>query len=106
MICQFAKANLSYTGTLVWNKPLSIAGPKFLILPYVSGEASRDGEAGGLTKVTANTGVDAKKILSTSMNLDETANPDFLKVAIDRQWTNFDRFVLEFFIRSALMRST
>ena len=35
-------------------------------------------------------------ILSTSMNLDVTVNPDYSQVEVDRQVTNLDRFELYF----------
>jgi hypothetical protein len=41
-------------------------------------------------------GIDAKAILSTSMNLDLTVNPDYSQVEVDRQVTNLDRFELFF----------
>ena len=40
--------------------------------------------------------MDAKVILSTSMNLDLTVNPDYSQVEVDRQVTNLDRFELFF----------
>ena len=40
--------------------------------------------------------IDAKVILSTSMNLDLTVNPDYSQVEVDRQRTNLDRFELFF----------
>ena len=36
-------------------------------------------------KHDANAGFDAKVILSTSMNLDLTVNPDYSQVEVDRQ---------------------
>ena len=41
-------------------------------------------------------GLDAKVILSTSMNLDVTINPDYSQVEVDRQQLNLDRFELYF----------
>jgi hypothetical protein len=93
---QFATATLAYTGTLVWDKPLEKAGPRFSLIPYVSAKATRDNEAGEDTKFDANAGLDAKVIVSTSMNLDLTINPDYSQVEADRQLTNLSRFELFF----------
>ena len=94
---QFATATLAFTGSLVWDKPLpSSGGPRFSLIPYVTGKATRDNQAGGDIQPKANAGVDAKVILSTSMNLDLTINPDYSQVEVDRQVTNLDRFELFF----------
>ncbi len=94
---QFATATLAFTGSLVWDKPLpSSGGPRFSLIPYASGKATQDREAGEDLHPKANAGVDAKVILSTSMNLDLTVNPDYSQVEVDRQVTNLDRFELFF----------
>ena len=94
---QFATANLAYTGSLLWDKPLpSSSGPRISLIPYVSGKATQDKEAGTDIQPRVNAGVDAKVILSTSMNLDLTVNPDYSQVEVDRQVTNLDRFELFF----------
>ena len=94
---QFATATLAYTGSLVWDHPLpSSGGPRFSLIPYISGKATQNKEAGEDIKPSANAGVDAKVILSTSMNLDLTVNPDYSQVEVDRQVTNLDRFELFF----------
>ena len=46
------------------------------------------------TKLEGPAGMDGKIMLSTSMNLDLTVNPDFSQVEVDRQTTNIDRFEL------------
>jgi hypothetical protein len=94
---QFATATLAFTGSLVWDKPLPYSGgPRFSLIPYVSGKATQDKEAGEDIQPKANAGIDAKVILSTSMNLDLTVNPDYSQVEVDRQVTNLDRFELFF----------
>jgi hypothetical protein len=94
---QFATATLAFTGSLVWDKPLpSSGGPRISLIPYVSGKATQDVESGQDIQPRANAGVDAKVILSTSMNLDLTVNPDYSQVEVDRQVTNLDRFELFF----------
>jgi hypothetical protein len=93
---QFATATLAYTGSLVWDKPLPGSGPRFSLIPYVSGKTVQNKEAGEGFKNSASMGVDAKVILSTSMNLDLTVHPDYSQVEVDQQVTNLDRFELFF----------
>lgn len=100
---QFQSANLAYTGTLEWDHPLPKAGVRYSLIPYLTGKIIQDNsrslsdqEIGGGTKYTGGAGLDAKIILSASMNLDLTLNPDFSQVEVDRQVTNLDRFELFF----------
>ncbi|HKK42790.1 MAG TPA: DUF5916 domain-containing protein [Bacteroidales bacterium] len=93
---QFATATLAYTGSLVWDKPLPGSGPRFSLIPYVSGKTIQNKEAGEGFKNSASAGFDAKVILSTSMNLDLTVHPDYSQVEVDQQVTNLDRFELFF----------
>jgi hypothetical protein len=93
---QFTTSNLAYTGSLVWDKPLPRSGMRFSLIPYLSGKATHNLEAGGKIEPSANAGFDAKVILTTSMNLDLTINPDYSQVEVDRQRTNLDRFELFF----------
>ena len=93
---QFATATLAYAGTLVWDTPLQKSGTMFSLIPYVSSKITNDRVKGGGNKFTTAAGVDAKVILSTSMNLDVTVNPDYSQVEVDRQQTNLDRFELFF----------
>ncbi|MCE5345803.1 MAG: carbohydrate binding family 9 domain-containing protein [Bacteroidales bacterium] len=93
---QFATANLAYTGSLVWDKPLLSSGLRFSVIPYILGKTTQDKEAGEGFKPEVNAGADAKVILSTSMNLDLTVNPDYSQIEVDKQRTNLDRFELFF----------
>jgi hypothetical protein len=93
---QFQSANLAYTGTLDWEEPPPPAGVRFSLIPYVSGKVTRAKESDEAAKFGASAGLDAKLILSTSMNLDVTINPDYSQVEVDRQRTNLDRFELYF----------
>jgi hypothetical protein len=88
--------SLPHAGTLVWDKPLGNAGLRFSLIPYVTGKSTRNYQADENTKWNGNGGFDAKMILSTSMNLDLTVNPDYSQVEEDRQQTNLDRFELFF----------
>lgn len=93
---QFATATLAFTGSLVWDNPLPSSGPRFSLIPFVSAKTTRNNEAGEPFKPSATAGIDAKVILSTSMNLDLTVNPDYSQVEVDKQVTNLDRFELFF----------
>lgn len=93
---QFASATLAFTGTLEWETPPPPSGVRFSLIPYTLGRATTDIEAGNPTDYKANAGLDAKVILSTSMNLDVSVNPDYSQVEVDRQVTNLDRFELYF----------
>jgi hypothetical protein len=93
---QFATATLAYTGSLIWEEPLSKAGTRFSVIPYVSAKATQETIAQGRITPAYSAGADAKVILSTSMNLDLTVNPDYSQVEVDRQQTNLDRFELFF----------
>jgi len=93
---QFATATLAYTGTLVWDKPLPSSGLRFSLIPYALGKATQNKEAGENFKYTATAGMDVKAILSTSLNLDLTLNPDYSQVEVDRQQINLDRYELFF----------
>lgn len=91
---QFPHNSLPYAGTLVWDKPLEKAGLRMSLIPYATAKIIKNTEAGGPASWKWNAGVDAKMILSTSMNLDLTVNPDYSQVEEDRQQTNLDRFEL------------
>ncbi len=93
---QFASATLAFTGTLVWETPPPPSGVRVSLIPYTMGKATWNRVTGSPADYTANAGLDAKVILSTSMNLDVTVNPDYSQVEVDRQVTNLDRFELYF----------
>lgn len=93
---QFPTAALAFTGSLVWDKPLPSSGARFSLIPYVSAKGTQNMEVNNKIRSDGNAGLDAKVILSTSMNLDLTINPDYSQVEVDRQVTNLDRFELFF----------
>jgi hypothetical protein len=93
---QFQSANLAYAGTLEWKEPPPPSGVRFSLIPYISGQATHQTESGEDIKPGWGAGLDAKVILSTSMNLDMTLNPDYSQVEVDRQQLNLDRFELFF----------
>jgi hypothetical protein len=93
---QFPHCSLPFVGTLVWDKPRDKAGLRFSLIPYVTGKVTRNYKAGEETKWDKNAGLDAKMILSTSLNLDLTVNPDYSQVEVDKQQTDLDRYELFF----------
>jgi hypothetical protein len=93
---QFPTASLAYTGLMEWDHTPPLPGANVSVIPYVSGNTSKDHEHGGATSTSGKAGVDAKIALSTSLNLDLTVNPDFSQVEVDQQVTNLDRFELFF----------
>jgi len=93
---QFPHCSLPYTGTLVWDKPMDKAGLRLSFIPYVTGKVTRDYQNETEPEWSGNAGFDAKMILSTSMNLDLTVNPDYSQVEVDKQQTNLDRYELFF----------
>jgi hypothetical protein len=93
---QFPHCSLPFTGTLVWDKPMGKSGLRFSLIPYVTGKVTKDNQAGETARWKVNAGFDAKMILSTSLNLDLTVNPDYSQVEVDKQQTNLDRYELFF----------
>ncbi len=93
---QFQSANLAYTGTMEWEELPPTAGVRFSLIPYLSGKLTHQKALGEKGRVKGGAGFDAKLILSTSMNLDITVNPDYSQVEVDQQVTNLDRFELYF----------
>lgn len=91
---QFPHNSLPYAGTLVWDKPLDKAGLRLSVIPYATSKVIKNTEADESAKWKWNAGFDTKMILSTSMNLDLTVNPDYSQVEEDKQQTNLDRFEL------------
>jgi hypothetical protein len=91
---QITHCDLAYTGTLIWDKPLKKQGLGFSLIPYVIGKATKNNQPAEDIKWDGNVGFDAKIMLSTSLNLDVTVNPDYSQVEEDKQQTNLDRFEL------------
>ncbi|MCB0689574.1 MAG: carbohydrate binding family 9 domain-containing protein [Saprospiraceae bacterium] len=93
---QFKHNNLAFGGTLTWEEPLQKMGLGFSLIPYIAGTTHTNNQTNEKTKWNGNAGFDAKMILSTSLNLDLTVNPDYSQVEVDQQVTNLDRFELFF----------
>jgi len=91
---QFPTASLAYTGILVWDAPPPSPGTNVSLIPFALTSINSDLE--GETDFDKKIGGDVKVSLTSSLNLDLTANPDFSQVEVDRQVTNLDRFELFF----------
>lgn len=92
----FRPYSLSYTGELIWDKPLPKPGANISIIPFASSGLNKNFEEGTATSFQHAIGGDAKIALTPSLNLDLTVNPDFSQVEVDKQVTNVDRFEIFF----------
>ncbi|MEM6966426.1 MAG: DUF5916 domain-containing protein [Bacteroidota bacterium] len=90
--------DMTYMGTLHWDKPLGKSGKNISLIPYVASSAARDfrdeNQSGSDTDFSI--GGDAKVAVTSALNLDLTINPDFSQVEVDQQVTNLDRFEIFF----------
>jgi hypothetical protein len=93
---QFPTASLAYTGILHWDQPPPNVGPNISIIPFTLAGVSKDFANKGETTLRKDAGGDAKIAVTSSLNLDLTANPDFSQVDVDQQVTNLDRYELFF----------
>ena len=90
--------NLGYSMPIVFEKPLKKSGANISLIPYLSASTTHDFEhpenpaAGN----KFNFGGDAKIGITSGLNLDLTANPDFSNVEADRQVVNLTRFDVNF----------
>lgn len=66
------------------------------IIPYAICNVSQPNSAIGNYIVKPNAGFDAKVVVTPSLNLDITTNPDFAQVDVDRQVINLTRFSVFF----------
>ncbi len=88
--------NLAFMGEMKWAKPPVSNTKKYSLIPYVAAGANVDFEDTGEWKFTSGIGGDAKIRVSSGLNLDLTANPDFSQVEVDQQVTNLSRFEIFF----------
>ncbi|MBL7815308.1 MAG: carbohydrate binding family 9 domain-containing protein [Saprospiraceae bacterium] len=87
--------NVAFTGKLIWDDaPPKPSGSNISFIPYVLGATSKDFVAETKPNTEGGIGFDAKVAITSSLNLDLTANPDFAQVEVDRQQTNLSRFEL------------
>ncbi|NIK73717.1 hypothetical protein FHS56_001230 [Thermonema lapsum] len=93
----FFIVSLAYTGTLHFEQPLQKPKSNVVVIPYLTGSYAEDFTQDTTKAVyKGNAGADFKVVLSSSLNLDLTFNPDFSQVEVDRQVTNLDRFEIFF----------
>jgi len=92
----FSGYDLNYTGVMSWPEPPPKSKGNIAIIPYTSGEISKNHEELEDTRYAGKGGLDAKIGITSSLNLDLTINPDFSNVDVDQQVTNLDRFSLFF----------
>lgn len=93
---QFQVYSLAYLGELAWDAPVTARSSGFTVIPYTAGDATRRYEGGLARSEGGAAGLDAKVMVTPSLNLDLTVNPDFSQVEVDEQQTNLDRFELFF----------
>lgn len=92
---QFYFGSLAFGGRLTWNEEMPGSKANVAVIPYLSGNTSRDYVNSNRTSGMG-IGADAKVGVTSSLNLDLTVNPDFSQVEVDQQVTNLDRFELFF----------
>jgi hypothetical protein len=105
--------NLAYMGEMIWDEPLGKTGTNISIIPYVTGNYSKDFESvDQSSNWDSNFGGDAKIAVTSGLNLDLTVNPDFSQVEVDEQVLDLNRFEIffperrQFFLENADLFST
>lgn len=88
--------NLGYMGNMNFEEEITAGGSKVSLIPYAITSYQKDVEAGEPSKTSYNFGGDAKIAVTSGLNLDLTANPDFSQVEVDRQVTDLSRFEISF----------
>lgn len=87
---------MDYAGRLTGLEPPP-PGRNLRLQPYVLGDATRTGTAGGrVDRETAEIGTDFKWAVTSNTVLDLTVNPDFGQTDVDRQVVNLTRFSVFF----------
>ncbi|MEL6539152.1 MAG: DUF5916 domain-containing protein, partial [Bacteroidota bacterium] len=81
---------------LEWEEAPPSNQSRWALIPYLAGRVSRDFEEGKSYEPGGAVGLDAKVMVTPSLNLDLTVNPDFSNVNVDIQQTNLTRFSLFF----------
>lgn len=93
---QFGAVDLGYNGRLRLAGTPDKSRRNVVLIPYVTGQRSRNHADGEPVDNSADVGLDAKVAITSSLNLDLTVNPDFSNVDVDQQQTNLTRFSLFF----------
>jgi hypothetical protein len=92
----FLVSTLAFTGSLNWEEPPQPSGFNAAFIPFVTGRFAQNYLNEPHPRYAIAGGADAKVAVTSSLNLDLTANPDFSQVEVDVQITNLDRFSLFF----------
>jgi len=93
---QYIPGSFAYSGKLIWDDPAPQPGLNISVIPYLTGAATKDNEAGTSTEYDPGVGFDAKVAVTPSLNLDLTVNPDFSQVEVDQQVINLTQFEFGF----------
>ena len=93
---QFDGFDLGFLGLLQWDEAPPLVKGNIALIPYASGSYFQDSEDEDNSRWSANTGIDAKVAVTSSLNLDLTVNPDFSQVEVDEQVSNLSRFSIFF----------
>jgi hypothetical protein len=80
---QFPSISLAYAGNLIWDEAPPKPKSNISIIPFITGGAVKNHQAGTAAGYDGAVGLDAKIGLTSSLNLDLTINPDFSQV----EWT-------------------
>ncbi|HAP58675.1 MAG TPA: hypothetical protein DCR93_03890 [Cytophagales bacterium] len=92
----FGGADLGFTGAMEWEEAPPSNQSRWALIPYAAGRVTRNYEDAENWEPGGAVGLDAKVMVTPSLNLDLTVNPDFSNVNVDIQQTNLTRFSLFF----------
>ncbi len=90
----FNIATLNFCGHLIFDEAPKKPSFNAAFIPYVTAGLNEDYQKKTGLKTMENAGVDGKIVVTPSLNLDLTINPDFSQVEVDRQQVNLTRFNL------------
>ena len=88
--------SMAYTGNIIWDNGLPTPSRTVSLIPYIIAGANKNFEDGTPANKLFDIGGDAKIAITSGLNLDLTANPNFAQVEVDRQITDLSRFEIFF----------
>lgn len=89
-------STLVHTGKIFFERRPHKQNLNAALIPYAIATISQPDSRINDTRIKYNAGLDAKIVLTPSLNLDLTVNPDFAQVEVDRQVINLSRFSIFF----------
>lgn len=92
---QFDGVDLGWTGSLIWDTAPKRVKGNYNISPYITSTISKNYKQSDNWRAKPGAGLDAKIGISSGLNLDVTANPDFSQIEIDEQVVNLTRFDIQ-----------